>query len=194
MEQKEVSTKDRILQESMKLFSVQGYDAVSVRMIAAAVGIRDSALYKHFTNKQAIFDAIVEMSRQRFWDKYKQMKVQMNSELDFVEMCLRMFHFQTQDEWIVRFRQMLVIEQFKNPKAAQTYKELFIDMPVDNQERIFQKLIEVGIMRDNNARVMAMELYAPFFLYHTIQYKVEGLEEDLRQHIINFKETYFIEQ
>lgn len=194
MEQKEVSTKDRILQESMKLFSVQGYDAVSVRMIAAAVGIRDSALYKHFTNKQAIFDAIVEMSRQRFWDKYKQMKVQMNSELDFVEMCLQMFHFQTQDEWIVRFRQMLVIEQFKNPKAAQIYKELFIDMPVDNQEKIFQRLIEAGIMRDNNARVMAMELYAPFFLYHTIQYKVEGLEEDLRQHVINFKETYFIEQ
>ena len=44
MEEKELSTKERILVEAMKLFAVQGFEAVSVRAIAKEVGVRDSAL------------------------------------------------------------------------------------------------------------------------------------------------------
>lgn len=192
MEEKVLSTKEKILVESMKLFSVQGFEAVSVRAIAAAVGVRDSALYKHFPSKQAIFDAIVENSKERFWEQYKKIHLDEPETIDLVEMCLKMFHFQTQDEWIVRFRQMLVIEQFKNPDIAKVYKELFIDMPIENQSRIFEKYIEAGVMKESDPVVMSMELYAPFFLYHTVQDKPNELEQRLRQHVQNFKETYFI--
>ena len=64
-----MTTKEKILLESMKLFSVQGFAAVSVRTIAAAVGVRDSALYKHFKSKQEILDGIVEESKLRFLKK-----------------------------------------------------------------------------------------------------------------------------
>ena len=193
MEEKVLSTKEKILVESMKLFSVQGFEAVSVRAIAAAVGVRDSALYKHFPSKQAIFDAIVENSKERFWEQYKKMHLDQPETIDLVEMCLKMFRFQTQDEWIVRFRQMLVIEQFKNPDIAKVYKELFIDMPVENQSKIFEKFIEAGVMKGSDPVVMSMELYAPFFLYHTVQDKPIELEQRLRQHVQNFKENYFID-
>ncbi len=193
MKDKQISTKEKILLESMKLFSVQGFEAVSVRNIAAAVGVRDSALYKHFSNKQAIFDAIVETSRNKFIEKYQEMQQRHNVDIDFCEMCLLMFRFQTQDEWIVRFRQMLIIEQFNNPYIAEIYKELFIDMPIGHQAKIFSQLIQLGIMKDGNPRVMSMELYAPFFLYHTIHMTDEEskqLEKELRQHILNFQEMY----
>ena len=192
MEEKVLSTKEKILVEAMKLFSVQGFEAVSVRAIAAAVGVRDSALYKHFPSKQAIFNAIVENSKERFWEQYKKMHLDQPETIDLVEMCLKMFRFQTQDEWIVRFRQMLVIEQFKNPDIAKVYKALFIDMPIENQAKIFEKFIEAGVMKDGNPVVMSMELYAPFFLYHTVQDKPDALEQSLRQHVQNFKEAYFI--
>jgi len=48
------STKELILKASMELFSEYGYKAASVRKIAAKVGIRESALYNHFTNKEEI--------------------------------------------------------------------------------------------------------------------------------------------
>lgn len=193
MEDRQISTKEKILLESMKLFSVQGFEAVSVRNIAAAVGVRDSALYKHFSNKQAIFDAIVEASRNKFLEKYQEMLQRYYADIDFCEMCLQMFRFQTQDKWIVSFRQMLIIEQFKNPYIAEIYKELFINMPIENQARIFSRLIQLGVMKDGNARVMSMELYAPFFLYHTIHMtgeELEQLEKELRQHVLNFEEMY----
>ena len=150
--------------------------------------------YYHFPSKQAIFDAIVENSKERFWVQYKKMHLDQPEAIDLVEMCLKMFRFQTQDEWIVRFRQMLVIEQFKNPDIAKVYKELFIDMPIENQARIFKEFIEAGVMKANDPVVMSMELYAPFFLYHTVQDKPNELEQRLRQHVQNFKETYFIKR
>jgi len=188
----QISTKDKILLESMKLFSIQGYEAVSVRTIAAAVGVRDSALYKHFKGKQEIFDTIVEQSRQRFYRQYEEVLFNKKKPFDFVEMCLSMFRFQTGDEWIVRFRQILIIEQFKNNNIAQIYNELFIDMPVQNQKEIFEELIQKGIMKEKDPEVMAMELYAPFFMYHTIEGQQEEREECFRKHADYFMENYFI--
>lgn len=189
---KEGSTKERILQEAMKLFSVQGFEAVSVRNIAAAVGVRDSALYKHYPSKQAIFDAIVQKSRERFWNKYQEIQIEEINEKNLTEVCMQMFRFQTSDKWIISFRQLLIIEQFKNPDIAKIYKELFIDMPVQNQAKIFKKLIEMKVLKDKDALVMSMELYAPFFLYHTVGDKPIELEENLIKHVENFKESYFI--
>ena len=192
MEEKELSTKERILVEAMKLFAVQGFEAVSVRAIAKEVGVRDSALYKHYESKQAIFDAIVEESKKRFWDKYQAMRDQYTGKLNLEEMCMNMFYFQTHDEWIVLFRQLLVIEQFKNPQMAAIYKELFIDMPIQNQAKLFQGFIDKGFLKDRDALVMSMELYAPFFLYHTINQDNENMEQQLKKHISYFKENYFL--
>lgn len=55
---KKEDTKQRILDEALRLFSQSGYDAVSVERIASAVGIKAPSLYKHFKSKQEIFDAI----------------------------------------------------------------------------------------------------------------------------------------
>ena len=63
---KKRNTKQRILEESMKLFSVQGFDAVSIRAIADAVGVGNSALYKHFSSKAEILSAIVAYSKDYF--------------------------------------------------------------------------------------------------------------------------------
>ncbi|MEG1477506.1 MAG: TetR/AcrR family transcriptional regulator, partial [Oscillospiraceae bacterium] len=54
-----VKTKQRILDYSLQLFSCDGFSGVSMRNIAAAVGVKESSLYKHFQSKQAIFDAIL---------------------------------------------------------------------------------------------------------------------------------------
>ncbi|MCC0650007.1 TetR/AcrR family transcriptional regulator [Clostridioides sp. ZZV15-6598] len=189
-----MNTKEKILNESMKLFSVKGFDAVSIRSIADAVGVSNSALYKHYPSKQAIFDAIVEKSKEHFLKQcdYAQNSICVNME-SFVQMCLSMFDFQINDEWIVMFRRVLLIEQFKNEKMAQIFNDFFIEFPITSQKLTFEKLIEDGIMISKNPEVLAMELYAPFFLYHTAKCDVEKLMELFRIHIEyfyleNFKE------
>lgn len=185
-----MTTREKILLESMKLFSIQGFDSVSVRSIAKEVGVRDSALYKHFKSKQAIFDAIVEESKDRFLQKYYEEKITEIKSENLVEMCMDMFRFQTQNPWITMYRRILILEQFKNPKMAEIYKNIFVDMPIQNQAIIFQNLINKGMLRDKNAEVMAIELYSPFFLYHTIEEDKNKLEMLLKKHVENFMENY----
>lgn len=51
-------TRDLLLDAALELFARQGFAATTVRQIAAEVGVRDTAIYGHFTSKQAIYDAL----------------------------------------------------------------------------------------------------------------------------------------
>ena len=53
-------SKQRILDESLKLFSTNGYEATSIAQIAEAVGIKKASLYSHFKSKGEILDTVIE--------------------------------------------------------------------------------------------------------------------------------------
>lgn len=192
MERKGRNTKQKIIEESMKLFSVNGFDAVSIRTIAEAVGVGNSALYKHFKSKKEILDAIVLYSSEYYLAMGQKQITQIQNAEDLKTACLAMFDFQTKDEWMVMFRRLLIIEQFKNPEMAEIYRRFFIELPVESQVQIFRQLIAKGIMNDGNAKVLAMELYAPFYLYHLSSDSQQDLRELFEVHIRNFWESNFI--
>lgn len=49
------STSQEILDQAVPLFAAAGYSGVSMREIAAAVGVRAAALYHHFPDKQTLY-------------------------------------------------------------------------------------------------------------------------------------------
>lgn len=53
------SMRDRILEVAKAEFLEKGYDKASMRSIAGKLGITAAALYWHFENKEALFDALV---------------------------------------------------------------------------------------------------------------------------------------
>ncbi len=55
----EISTRARILDAALKLFSRYGFAGTSVRQLARAVGLRESSLYNHFPGKKAILEALI---------------------------------------------------------------------------------------------------------------------------------------
>lgn len=52
-------TKQRILEESARLFLSQGFNETSIRQIGAAAGVTSGALYKHFASKEEILEVLV---------------------------------------------------------------------------------------------------------------------------------------
>lgn len=48
-------TRIRILQVAVSLFAAAGYDGVSMRAIAGAVGIQAASIYNHFPDKQGLY-------------------------------------------------------------------------------------------------------------------------------------------
>lgn len=55
----EISTRARILDAALELFSHYGFVGTSVRRLARAVGLRESSLYNHFPDKKAILKTLI---------------------------------------------------------------------------------------------------------------------------------------
>ncbi|MCR5785158.1 MAG: TetR/AcrR family transcriptional regulator [Eubacterium sp.] len=55
-----MNTKDKILGVAKKEFMEKGFKEASMRNIAKELGISATALYRHYKNKEEIFDAVVK--------------------------------------------------------------------------------------------------------------------------------------
>lgn len=55
----ESETKERIIQAAAQLFSERGYTGATTRAIAAAAGVNEVTLFRHFGSKQALFQAVI---------------------------------------------------------------------------------------------------------------------------------------
>ena len=186
------NTKEKILAQSLKLFSINGFEAVSIRTIADAVGIGNSALYKHYKSKREIFDSIVQMEKEIYLQACSSAMEKMKDLENVKKITLEMFKFQTTDESIVAFRRLLLIEKFRDPEIAGIYKNFFIDIPIQYQIKIFKKLQKNGLMIQGNAQVFAMEFYSPFYLYHFVEFEPEKLFPLLRKHVEYFLEGHMV--
>lgn len=184
-----ISTKERIIFESLKLFSVDGFDATSTRAIARSIHCSDAVIYKHFKSKQDILNSIVEVCSQRLLERREQINVESICWKDVEQICLDLFIFQTTDEWIVPFRKLLLIEQFKNIELKNIYREVFIDRPLLSMEKMFTYLIKQGYMKPGNPKVYAMDLYSPFFMYHTVGEDKEEIMKILQEHVTMFRKN-----
>ena len=206
-----MSTKERILREALNLFSVRGYDAVSLRDIAAAVGIKESSLYNHFKNKQDIFDSIIDWclarSNEYFHDAHLVgddrvfsadaatvgMYGGMAEDL-FVETVGQVFAAIFADEISVKLRRMLTIEQFRGDKQSGLFREISFESALRFQTQLFRAMIDAGFFISADPELMALEFFSPAFL---IFYKFDGdaegvvkAKELFMQHVRHFSRTY----
>lgn len=53
-------TRSRLVAEARKLFAAEGYANVSAERVLIAAGVTRGALYHHFADKQALFEAVFE--------------------------------------------------------------------------------------------------------------------------------------
>jgi AcrR family transcriptional regulator len=51
--------RQQLLEEATRLFSRNGFDGTSIRAIAGACDISEAALYRHFTGKVALYEAVI---------------------------------------------------------------------------------------------------------------------------------------
>jgi AcrR family transcriptional regulator len=62
--EKPLNRRDQILNEATGLFSENGYEGTSIRVIARACGISEAAIYRHFDHKVQLYEAVI--SRKAF--------------------------------------------------------------------------------------------------------------------------------
>ena len=170
------NTKQEILEASLELFSVQGFEATSISQIAGAVGIRKASLYSHFESKQAILDALVKDILEQYathslfartdWENDAHTKGEQALTPDAAaQMILGQIRYILHDPVISRARKMLVIEQFQNPELAKLQTKQNYSDVMDYFTGLVKQLIRQGVLAEDDPEIMAAQFCLPISVW-----------------------------
>ncbi len=166
----EKNTREIILREALNLFSNKGYAAVSMRDIAAAVGIRASSIYHHFSGKQELFEALIQKAN----DVKESLQTVFMNALSKAETVEEEAFVQTGEFFVTGYLQnvqvdpllkVLECERFHNEDADRAWQELLIFAPLEHEANVFRVLRERGeIVDDMAVEELAAEYQAAIML------------------------------
>ena len=165
---KRTDTKQEILRQAVKLFAKEGCEAVTVEMIASAVGIKAPSLYKHYKSKEDIFLSVLKEMERRDAEnaddfalpqETKEVSPQEYDNIQisaFAGFCKQMFRYWTEDEFASAFRRMLTVEQYRSEKMNAIYHQYLGDGPLNYTADV------LGSMQ------AALALYGPMYLLYSV--------------------------
>ncbi|MBP1561527.1 MAG: TetR/AcrR family transcriptional regulator [Oscillospiraceae bacterium] len=160
-------TKDRILDSALTLFAERGYDGVGVDLIAEKAGIKGPSLYKHFKGKEDILDALIEKAESyyeaNFGSEKHPGKIPSSME-ELINLALKKIEFTLHDPMINKVRRMLTMEQFRSRRIALLATKYNLDSVQGLYQRIFQAMMDNGIMRKGDPALLSMSFAAPVSL------------------------------
>ena len=161
-------TKTKIYNAALELFAKKGYKATTVREIAKAVGIQQSAIYNHFKNKEAILDEIIQnLSKSHliniFEDKEpKELYKKGKAILKQISNMFKLITFDSKTDILFRF---MMQELFNNEKIRIFYNEEFYQNNVKKLSVIFFMMMQDEMIEHTDPLLLANEFFSPLFFY-----------------------------
>ena len=195
----ETSTKERILEEALNLFSQNGYAGTSMSDIAGALGITKAALYKHFSAKEDIWEALIQRGEEQYQMRFGSLahppKIPESVE-ELKELSLRQIAYTMHAPDIVKYRKLLTIEQFHNERIAEVATMHFVTGLESLYTMIFEKMMENGIIKQEDPAFLAFEYLTPVaVMIHQCDRQPEWEEkamERIRRHIEYFLKIHVV--
>ena len=199
------STKQKILDAALELFSVQGFEATSVSQIADEVGIRKASVYSHFGSKQEILDALMqELSKQyewhsifseTDWDKSPFLEDRKDWDAEAVtEMIIGQIRYIIHEPQIAKVRKLLTIEQFRNPVFAKMQTMRNYTNVMKFFDGLIRFLIQQKKLSDNDPEIMAAQLCLPVSVWLNLCDREPQPEDEviklIERHVRQFFEIY----
>ena len=173
----EKGTKEKIFDAAVDLFAERGYDRVSIRDISAAVGIKESSIYKHYTGKDEILEKIFEyvLGQWRIvqvgkWSESLEAEEQIVSMgLDgFMAMASGVFTSWIDDPRMEKIMRIVFIELYHN-EQLKNFQLSFMGAGGIFFESSFAIMMKHKLIKPIDPKVLTME-YLSFYMYAFMDY------------------------
>ena len=151
-------TRNKILDESLKLFAIKGFSAVSVRDIAKVVGIRTSSLYNYYESKDALLKDVIarfESGYRHYFDWLSNENMKVNSLEELMDNMFNKEFMEMRDPIGCLGMSLVTKEQHNNETVRQCAFELFGNLSINSLKADFDRLIEKGILPKSDTRIVA---------------------------------------
>ena len=194
-----MTTRDRILEEALRLFSEKGYDGTSVESIAEAVGIKAPSLYKHFKGKEDILNSIIDVSEKRYSENFgsaHSVGKLPGSKEEFLRLSIERFSYTLNDPNIRRIRIFLTQEQFRNKRMADITNRHQMEDVQSLMVKMLGGMMETGVVKKDDPRLLAVELASPAVLMVSESDRLPDKRDEIlkkfEEHIRHFCDVYFL--
>ena len=198
-----MNKKAAIMEAALGMFADKGFEPVSIRDIASAVGIKESSVYYHFKSKQDIMDTLLA--------EFEQRSAQMMAPLEeavsaVIKVDPRTFYFIAAcylqdyllDDFVRAFLRVLVIEQGHDERLRGVYRKWLYRLPMEYYGEIFGGMKRAGFLKRCDIEYMTNSFYAPVILCFQkyLMYdgageeELEGFREAVHQHFIFFLDEF----
>ncbi len=192
-EEKDMTTKEKIIQISIDLFSDKGYRDVSMREIASAVGIKASSLYKHYESKEAILQSIFSQFREKigqtsFPEEQLRQYVATISPEAYLNEAFAQFKSIMWSPEAIKTARIITREQQRNQSVREFFMQELMEKPCRLMQHVFELMMANGQIPHMDARVLAEEYSAYIiYLYFEQNFLKESLslpeiEDKMKQH------------
>ena len=177
-----MTTKERIMDVALHMFSERGYEAVSIRDICGEVGIKESTLYYHFKNKMDILDSLIAKFKEHIEgllihiDEMPQMpsgktKKQNSGSKDIIDSY--MMDSYLFDPFCNLMIRLMMIEQFHNEEMRALYEKTMFTDPYDIYLRVFRMLASQGAFSESQVDAIVRRYHA-YMTMLTYRYLLNG--------------------
>ncbi|MDQ1268599.1 MAG: hypothetical protein QG560_1242 [Campylobacterota bacterium] len=161
---KKSNTKQKILKVSSALFSEHGFKATSVRKIASEVGIRESALYNHFKNKEEIFLCVAkEIFTTPFDEKNSDIKETALKGKAYLQKFAMQYKLLTFDKNNENMFRLLMIELFQNRELREQFMNEFHNENIKMLSEAFFIMMQNSLIRSADPMMVSYEFLSTLF-------------------------------
>jgi AcrR family transcriptional regulator len=152
-----MSTKEKIFETALELFSKNGFNGTSIRMITRETGITVASFYNHFKSKDELL--------QEIYNYYRKLYIESDDIIPDYEGLLDklgpigLFKYLTQsfvesmkNDKMAKLSRIIVMEQYTNKTACEI---VFKDQQklLSSIEEIFELMVRKGLIKVKNARM-----------------------------------------
>jgi AcrR family transcriptional regulator len=164
-------TRQAILDAALDLFAEKGFFGTSLRDLASAVGVRESALYNYFPSKDALFDALIVTDHE---EKAERLSALAEVPIGDGRVALEQFT-------------VAMLENFARPRQEQLFRILMSDglrlakigrlnllERLGNDGRgpvhgLLRRLIRTGVLRDGDLTMMVVSFVSPLIVWRQLR-------------------------
>lgn len=193
-----MTTKEKIFDVAVDLIAKNGFKATSIRQIASGVGIKESSIYNHYNNKDAILDDIIKYFMYSMGDTEGEVP-DFDEVLDkygiagFYNVGSLAYQNKLKDPILLKIFRILFIEMYNNERIRDFILNYFIKGPVDGWVKIFDKCAEKNLIKKVDSKKLAKTyFYYGFYLifenivlkYPNYDYFKQDFFDDMEEHMM----------
>ena len=176
----EKETAEKIFDAAIDLFSQRGYNNVSIRDIAAAVGIKESSIYKHYTSKDQILQRIIQYPLTKMYTisardiTTEQLIAKMGVE-GFLAETGTIFTSWLNDSKTTKILRIFYIEVYQNNEIKKSFSDL-INASETFWTSVFDIMMKQGLIKPSDPMLLASEflsfIWNALASYFLVQYDI----------------------